>query len=453
MQLKLRWWVAGLLFVSTIINYVDRQAFSLLAHEIQKSLHITDVGYAGVVQLFLVSYTLAYLLTGRVTDRLGSRLSMTVFIVWWSIADVLTAFAGSIYSLGMYRFLLGLGEPGNWTVQTKAISEWFPPHERGLAYGIGTAGATAGATVAVPLIAFLWAELGWRAAFVITGSLGLLWVIPWLWLFRISGNPPGVTEQPHTLKNGYLAGRAANPEGETEGQRWKLMLADSNTWRFTLARLLTDPVWYFFLFWFPKYLISEHSMSLVRVGRSAWVVYLAAGRNDHRGLGLRAVHRTRHGGRGCAPENHVNRCLHRTLESAHCVRPGDPTGFGHRLSCGISPTGLAGHAGNADHRCLSAAVCGYRLRDHCHRGRLGGPSLHQRHRAPGDSFLVQARVYPDGVLAPLCAVFYVEGAGFKPAQSDRGKMIIGRESEATRELWANADGGESTDLLRVSRNS
>jgi len=274
---NLRWWVVSLLFVSTIINYVDRQTFSILAHEIQQSLHITDVGYAGVVQLFLASYTLAYLLTGRVTDRLGSKLGMTVFIVWWSIADVLTAFAGSMYSLGMYRFLLGVGEPGNWTVQAKAISEWFPPYERGLAYGICTAGATAGATVAVPLVAFLGVGLGWRAAFVITGSLGLLWVIPWMWLFRFSRDSHPVTDQAHDITAGHTGARAAYPEGETEGQRWKLMLADPNTWRFTLARLLTDPVWYFFLFWFPKYLIGEHSLSLIRVGELAWVVYLAAG--------------------------------------------------------------------------------------------------------------------------------------------------------------------------------
>jgi ACS family hexuronate transporter-like MFS transporter len=131
--------------------------------------------------------------------------------------------------------------------------------------------------VAVPLIAFLGAGLGWRAAFVITGSLGLLWVIPWMWLFRFSSDSPGVTDQAHGLAAGRAGGRAAHPEGESEGQRWKLMLADPNTWRFTLARLLTDPVWYFFLFWFPKYLISEHAMSLIRVGEFAWVVYLAAG--------------------------------------------------------------------------------------------------------------------------------------------------------------------------------
>ncbi|MGD0124009.1 MAG: MFS transporter [Terriglobia bacterium] len=269
-----RWWVVALLFAATIINYVDRQTFSILAKEIQTALHISDLGYSGVVQLFLISYTLAYLVTGRVTDYLGTKIGMVVFIIWWSIAEALTGISRSVSTLGFYRLMVGLGEPGNWTVQAKAIAEWFPPRDRGLAYGICTAGATAGATLAVPMVAFLAASHGWRAPFIVTGLLGLLWVVPWAVWYK----SPNIVQETGDVVRDLPAGlfRESLPQ-ESEWQRWKILLGDLNTWLLTLARFLTDPVWYFFLFWFPKYLLSVHSMSLIRVGELAWVVYFAAG--------------------------------------------------------------------------------------------------------------------------------------------------------------------------------
>ena len=267
---QFRWWVVALLFTATIINYVDRQTFSILAKEIQNALHISDVGYAGVVQLFLISYTLAYLVAGRVTDYLGTKIGMVVFIVWWSIAEALTGVSRTVFALGFYRLMVGLGEPGNWTVQAKAISEWFPPRDRGLAYGICTAGATAGATLAVPMVAFLGAIHGWRVPFIVTGLCGLLWVLPWVALYR----SPTIARETGDVAAG-LSGNSLSQE--SEWCRWKVLLGDLNTWLLTLARFLTDPVWYFFLFWFPKYLLGVHSMSLVQVGELAWVVYFAAG--------------------------------------------------------------------------------------------------------------------------------------------------------------------------------
>jgi MFS transporter, ACS family, hexuronate transporter len=277
-----------MLFLATVINYVDRQVFSILAREIQNDLHVSDLGYSVVVQVFLVAYTLGYLLAGRITDRLGSRLSMAVFIVWWSMADMLTAFAQTVFSLGVYRCLLGLGEPGNYTGYSKAISEWFPPQERGFAFALCTAGATTGATVAVPVIAFLGAQYGWRATFVFTGLLGLLWVIPWFWLHRLASEHPKHSAPPERRSparipdpermrtSGLPRNLISPPGGDSEWQRWKQMLADKNTWLLALARFLTDPVWYFYVFWFPKYLIDVRSMSLIRVGELAWIVYLAA---------------------------------------------------------------------------------------------------------------------------------------------------------------------------------
>lgn len=274
---NLRWLIVGLLFVSTVINYLDRQTLSILATTIQRDLAMSDTQYARVVQAFLLAYTIAYLLAGRITDWLGTRVSMAAFIVWWSAASVLTAFSRSAFSLGAFRFLLGLGESGNYTAAPKAVVEWFPARGRGTAVGIYTAGAMVGATIAPPVIAFLALTYGWRAAFVVIGALGFVWVIPWLWLYRVPHEHPRITPRELAIVPGPPAVRP-NDEGaaETERQRWTALLARRETWLLTLSRVLTDPVWYFYLFWFPKYLNDARGLTLAQVGAVVWVVYLAA---------------------------------------------------------------------------------------------------------------------------------------------------------------------------------
>lgn len=281
---NLRWWIVGLLFLSSVINYVDRQTLSILARTIQDDLRMSDLDYAAVVQLFLIAYTVTYLFAGRITDWLGTRVSLAAFIFWWSVANMLTGLARSAFSLGAFRFLLGVGEPGNYTASPKAVAEWFPAKERGLAIGIYTTGATVGATVAPPLIAWLAMTYGWRAAFVFTGALGLLWVIPWLWLYRTPREHPRITDAELALieADGGSASRAGTEDAAnrveplTERQRWATLLARRETWLLLLSRVLTDPVWYFYLFWFPKYLSDQRGLSLLEVGRIAWIVYLAA---------------------------------------------------------------------------------------------------------------------------------------------------------------------------------
>ena len=272
---KLRWWIVGLLLLSSVINYVDRQALSVLARTIQDDLGLSDIGYARVVQAFLLTYTISYLVSGRITDRLGTRASMAVFIIWWSLANVGTAFSMSLLTLGMWRMLLGIGEPGNWTVGPKALSEWFPARERGLAYGIFTMGATIGATVAPPLIAWLALSYGWRGAFVITGVLGLLWVVPWLWLYRPPHEHPRLTDAERLIVPPAPVASSARQPG-AERVLWRTLLTQRDTWLLLGTRVLTDPVWYFYLFWFPKYLTDVRGLSLIELGRVAWVVYLAA---------------------------------------------------------------------------------------------------------------------------------------------------------------------------------
>jgi MFS transporter, ACS family, hexuronate transporter len=269
---NLRWWIVGLLFLSTVINYVDRQTLSVLARTIQDDLGISDSGYARIVQAFLLAYTISYLVSGRITDWLGTRVSMAAFIIWWSLANIGTAFAASAFTLGMWRLLLGVGEPGNWTVGPKALSEWFPARERGLAYGIFTMGATIGATLAPPLIAWLALSYGWRGAFVVTGALGLVWVLPWLWLYRPPHEHPRLTEAERAL---VPPPSPPTPRGG-EWLLWRTLLTQRDTWLLLCSRVLTDPVWYFYLFWFPKYLTDTRGLSLLEVGRVAWIVYFAA---------------------------------------------------------------------------------------------------------------------------------------------------------------------------------
>jgi len=272
---NLRWWIVGLLFLSSVINYVDRQTLSVLARTIQDDLGLSDLDYARVVQGFLLTYTVSYLVSGRITDWLGTRVSMVAFITWWSLANIGTAFASSLLTLGLWRMLLGMGEPGNWTVGPKALSEWFPARERGLAYGMFTMGATIGATVAPPLIAWLALSYSWRGAFVITGILGLLWIVPWVWLYHPPSAHPRLTDAERAIVPVVSAPSSDKPPG-AEWALWRTLLTQRDTWLLLGSRVLTDPVWYFYLFWFPKYLTDTRGLSLLEVGRVAWVVYLAA---------------------------------------------------------------------------------------------------------------------------------------------------------------------------------
>jgi len=253
---KLRWAILTLLFAATVLNYVDRQTLSILASQVQKELGIDDVGYARIVQYFLIAYAFAYLGAGWITDKLGAKVTLALFLGWWSLANMATGWVRNATQLGFARLMLGLGEPGVYTAGPKAVAEHFAPEQRGFAIGVYTAGAMVGATVAPPLIAFLALQYSWRAAFVITGAAGFAWLAIWLAVYR---SPKG-----------------AEPARAQEPARWGPILRDRSVWGLAVARLIADPVWYFYLFWFPKYLTDDRGMGLVQVASLAWVVYLAA---------------------------------------------------------------------------------------------------------------------------------------------------------------------------------
>ena len=245
-----------MLLAATVLNYVDRQTLSILASQVQKELGIDDIGYAHVVQYFLIAYAFSYLGAGWITDKLGAKLTLALFLGWWSFANMATGWVRNAGQLGFARLMLGLGEPGVYTAGPKAVAEHFPPAESAFAIGAYTAGAMIGATIAPPLIAWLSLQYGWRAAFVFTGAAGFVWLAIWLAVYR---SPAGT-----------------KPSRTTGPIPWGPILRDRSVWGLALARLIADPVWYFYLFWFPKYLTDERHLTLIQVASLAWLVYLAA---------------------------------------------------------------------------------------------------------------------------------------------------------------------------------
>lgn len=286
----LRWWIAALLVGAAVLNYVDRQTLSALAPTIQKDLAMDDRAYADVLNIFLVAYTFAYLVSGRIADRMGTRASMVLFVVWWSVANMFTAAAQGTRSMGAFRFLLGLGEAGVWPAASKAVSEWFPARERALAIGLYTMGATLGAMLApslvIPLATHAWNETlpgvagwlgqgaGWRLAFILTGAAGLIWLVPWLLMFRSPKDSTFITPAERDMLEKSAA--VENPGGDETPWTWSQVFAFRGTWLLLAGRLITDPVWYFYQFWFPKYLSADRHLSQEQL-KITWIVYAAAG--------------------------------------------------------------------------------------------------------------------------------------------------------------------------------
>jgi ACS family hexuronate transporter-like MFS transporter len=250
----LRWSIAALLFAATVINYVDRQTLSVVAPILTRDLGISNTEYSNILTAFLIPYTLMYVPAGWLCDRWGTRRALAVFMAWWSVANALHGFVRGSLGLGVFRFLLGVGESGNFIAAGKAISEWFPPKERGVANGLVNAAAATGAIISPPLIVWITMQFGWRFAFVATGLLGLLWLIPWLAVFRL---PAG-------------AAPARVPV------RWLELLRMPAVWGLLISRIFADPVWWFYLFWLPKYLADVRHFSMAEIGLFAWMPYLSA---------------------------------------------------------------------------------------------------------------------------------------------------------------------------------
>ncbi len=267
----LRWYVAALLFASTVINYIDRQALSVVAPVLTTELHLTPVQYGDIVQAFLIAYTVMYVVSGVVVDRWGTRWSLAVFVSWWSIANMLHMLARSAAQLAGFRFLLGVGEPGNYMAASKAISEWYPPKERAFVNGLINAGSALGAIIAAPLVVWITLHYGWRFSFMVTGALGFVWLVFWLALYHLPGKHRRITA-------GELHYIQSSP-GELDHvppAKWRELWTQREVWGLLLARFCSDPVWWFYLFWMPKYLVEQRGFTLAEIGLFAWLPYLTS---------------------------------------------------------------------------------------------------------------------------------------------------------------------------------
>ncbi|MGD0010747.1 MAG: MFS transporter [Terriglobia bacterium] len=272
---NLRWWILGLLFLVTMLNYVDRQTLSVLAPFLRDEFHMTNAEYAFVVNAFLVSYTLMQAVSGIMLDRLGTRWGFAVMFIWWSLASLLHRWARGVRSLALFRFMLGMGEAGNWPGAVKAIAEWFPSRERAVATGIFNAGACTGAVLAPPLIAFVTLHLhfGWRDTFFVISAGGLVWLVFWLALYYKPEQHPAIkSAEMQMLRNdpGYVLGTDAVKIP------WAMLIGYREVWAVIIARFLTDPVWWFYVFWLPEYLKRERGFTLAMIGHLVWIPFLSS---------------------------------------------------------------------------------------------------------------------------------------------------------------------------------
>jgi len=269
-RIGFRWTVCALLFVVTTINYVDRQVLGILAPTLQRELHWSESDYGDVVSWFSLVYAFGFLAAGRLLDRVGVRRGFAVAIVAWSVAAIGHAFARTAAGFSAARALLGLGESANFPGAIKTVAEWFPKRERALATGIFNAGTNTGAIVTplvVPWIALTW---GWQWAFIATGSLGFLWLVLWLALYASPETHPRLSpdERAHI--------RSDRDEGAEVAVTWIRLLGVRQTWAFAVGKLLADPVWWFYLYWLPKFLDTAYGIRLAQLAPPLIVVYLVA---------------------------------------------------------------------------------------------------------------------------------------------------------------------------------
>ena len=273
----IRWWIIGLIGVATVINYVDRSSLAIMWPAISQETGISKERYATIAATFMVCYAVGQALSGRLFDRIGTRLGFVVSIVVWSCACALHATARTAVHLGFVRGLLGLSEAGNWPGATKAVAEWFPRQERALAQGIFNAGASLGAVVSATLIAWLFTVLGWRATFLFIAALGLVWIVPWWFLARSTPEAhPWVSPQE---REHILGGAAAATTGSAAcapAMSWREALGHRQTWSVVAARFFLDPIWWIFVTWLPIYLAERFHFNVREIGYFGWVPYVGA---------------------------------------------------------------------------------------------------------------------------------------------------------------------------------
>ena len=272
----LRWWVIALICLATVINYIDRTAFGVMWPEMGKDLGMDESDYAIMLNVFMITYAAGKFLSGKLYDVIGTRLGFVVSIAVWSVASIFHAAARGLISLTVFRALLGLGEAGNWPGAVKSNGEWFPVKQRAVAQGIFNAGASLGSVIAPVLIAFLYGRFGWRTTFIIIGFIGLIWIIPWLFINKAKPKKhPWITEEEKKfITQGSLENVFDEDEIDENGLGLFKILSYKESWGVLSARFFIEPIWWLFVGWMPLYLHSEYGFSIEQIGSTIWISYL-----------------------------------------------------------------------------------------------------------------------------------------------------------------------------------
>lgn len=266
-----RWIVVALLFFATTINYIDRQVIGLLKPTLELEFGWSEQDYANIVMAFTAAYALGLLVFGTIIDRIGTKMGFSISIIFWSIAACLHGVVKTTFGFGVARAALGLGESGNFPAAIKTVAEWFPKKERALATGIFNSGANIGAVFAPILVPTILALYGWQEAFIITGAIGFVWLIFWLYYYEIPNRHKKVTEA-------ELAHIHSDNEEDTSNEKplaWGTLFRVRQTYVFIIGKLLTDPIWWFFLFWLPSYFSTSFSLDLKKPGWPLVIIYMA----------------------------------------------------------------------------------------------------------------------------------------------------------------------------------
>lgn len=287
----LRWYIGGLLFLSTVINYIDRQTLNVLAPVLKDEFHWTNSDFALIVIAFRVAYAFGQTASGRFLDRMGTRAGLTLTVTFYSVAAMLSSLAAGLRSFALVRFLLGAGESANWPGATKAVSEWFPRRESGWAVALFDSGSSVGAALAPFLVLGVYQATGsWRPAFIVTGVLGFLWLPLFRWLYRSPEEHPRLSsdEREYILSNRATAVAAQDDKTTARAAGllgYRTLLSLPQTWGIIIGKALTDPVWFFITDWFAIYLVTR-GFKLEESLLAFWVPFLAADLGNFFGGGL-----------------------------------------------------------------------------------------------------------------------------------------------------------------------
>lgn len=264
-----RWVICALIFFATTINYIDRQVIGILAPTLKSELGWNEIDYSNIVFSFQLAYAIGLVTIGRLIDRLGTRKGFSAAVFFWSIAAMAHALFRSVWGFSAARFALGLGEAGNFPSAIKTVAEWFPKKERALATGIFNAGTNVGATIAPVMVPWLTLNFGWQWAFIATGAIGFIWLLFWLPLYRKPEEHPRLSK----AELAYIQSDPPDPEVKIP---WLSLLKYRQTWAFALGKFLTDPVWWFYLFWIPDFLKKTHGIDLKQIWLPLVIIYVVA---------------------------------------------------------------------------------------------------------------------------------------------------------------------------------